>query len=86
MKTAWYVYILQCSDATLYTGITQDVTRRLTQHNGAIKGGAKYTRNRRPVKCVYTKRYMSRSKALKQEYEIKHKLSRAEKLRLIKGK
>ena len=46
----WYVYVLLCSDNSFYCGITKDIERRLKQHNGVIKGGAKYTRGRRP--CI----------------------------------
>jgi len=78
----WHVYILQCSDKTLYTGITVDLARRLMEHNSS-KLGAKYTRARRPVKIVYSKKFRSRSTAAKAESRIK-KLSREEKIRLIK--
>lgn len=78
----YYVYIVECSDKTLYTGITVDVDRRMDEHNsGAL--GAKYTSARRPVKILYTKKYKDRSTASKEEYRIK-KLSRAQKLQLIK--
>ncbi|MDP4010833.1 MAG: GIY-YIG nuclease family protein, partial [Candidatus Roizmanbacteria bacterium] len=49
----YFVYILQCADNTYYTGITTDMKRRLKEHNGKVKGGAKYTRVRTPVKLVY---------------------------------
>lgn len=74
----YYVYILKCADQTLYTGITVDISRRIKQHNSS-KLGAKYTRTRRPVRLVYTKKFRTRSTALKAELRIK-KLSRAEKL------
>jgi len=79
----WYVYILQCADKTLYTGITVDLARRLEEHNSS-QLGAKYTRARRPVKMVYSKKFRSRSAASKAEYQIK-KLSRENKLKLIKN-
>jgi putative endonuclease len=75
-----YVYILNCADKSLYTGITVDLTRRLEEHNTS-KLGAKYTRPRRPVKIVYSKKFRSRSTASKAECRIK-KLSREEKLKL----
>jgi putative endonuclease len=78
----YYLYILRCSDQTLYTGITTDIKRRVVEHNGE-KAGAKYTRARRPVKLVYSKKFKSRSSALKEECRIK-KTARAEKLNLIK--
>jgi len=78
----YYLYILQCSDKTLYTGITVDLTRRVKEHNTS-KLGAKYTSARRPVKLVYSKKFRNRSTASREEHRIK-KLSREEKLELIK--
>lgn len=77
----WVVYILLCSDNTLYTGITNDLTKRIDKHNKGL--GAKYTNNRRPVSCVYTKEMVDKSSALKEEYRIKQ-LSRIQKLEIIK--
>ncbi len=77
----FYVYIVQCSDDSLYTGITTDLNRRLEQHNRS-RAGAKYTRSRRPVTLVYAKLVGTRSEASKEEYRIK-KLSRQQKLKLI---
>ena len=77
----WWIYIVACSDESLYTGITTDRERRIAEHNNSKKG-AKYTRNRRPVDLVYSEMHPDRSTASKREYEIK-KLSRAEKLKLI---
>ena len=74
--------MVQCSDDTLYTGITLDLERRMLEHNSSNKG-AKYTRARRPVCLVYSERHDSRSEASKREYYIKKKLSRKEKLKLI---
>jgi putative endonuclease len=79
----YYVYILKCKDKTLYTGITADLQRRLREHNSS-ELGAKYTRARRPVKLVYTRKFRSRSTATKAEANIK-RLSRTEKLQLIKN-
>ena len=79
----WYVYILHCSDGTLYTGSTDDVQRRLATHNSGK--GAKYTRSRLPVELLYTECYESCSAALKREYAIKQ-LSRSEKWKLIEMK
>ena len=81
----WFVYILRCADDTFYTGVTTDISRRLDQHNGIIKNGAKYTRNRQPVTLVYQETSNSRSDACKREYAIKA-LSRSEKERLIARK
>lgn len=79
----WYVYILRCADGTLYTGSTDDVTRRAKVHNSGK--GAKYTRGRTPVEVVYSVECESYSAALKREYAIKQ-LTRQEKLALIEEK
>ncbi len=78
----YFVYIVKCSDNTLYTGITTELERRIEEHNDSDKG-AKYTRLRRPVSLVYSEEYPDRSSASKREYEIKKKMSRVEKLNLI---
>jgi len=78
----YFVYIIQCSDQTLYTGITTNLDRRIKEHNSS-KLGAKYTKIRRPVKLVYSKEFIDRSEASKEESKIK-KLSRQEKLDLLK--
>ncbi|MFW5993998.1 MAG: GIY-YIG nuclease family protein [Halanaerobiaceae bacterium] len=75
-----YVYIVKCSDNTLYTGYTNDPVRRIEEHNSG--DGAKYTRGRRPVKLVYLEEFADKSEAMKREYEIKQ-LSRTDKLELI---
>lgn len=75
-----YVYILKCSDSTLYTGYTNDLKNRLMVHNSGK--GAKYTRGRLPVEIVYSEAFETKSEATKREYYIKQ-LSRAEKLKLI---
>jgi len=77
----YFVYILKCSDGTYYTGITNDVQKRVYAHNHAPTG-AKYTKARRPVELVYQERSENRSSASKREYEIRH-LSRKEKEDLI---
>lgn len=79
----WYVYIIEASDSSLYTGITTDVERRFAEHCGQTKG-AKYFRGRMPRKVVYSEQHSDRSKASKREAEIK-KLSRLEKLGVIAG-
>jgi putative endonuclease len=84
MEMAYSVYILACSDATLYTGITTDLQRRVAEHNSSSKG-AKYTKIRRPVTLVYSEEFEDRSSASKREYAIKQ-LSRKEKLALIAKK
>jgi len=78
-----YVYILECSDKTLYTGSTNNIEKRIKEHNNG-KSGAKYTRARRPVKLVYVETCSTLSNALKREAQIK-KLSRAQKLLLIRN-
>jgi putative endonuclease len=78
---SYSVYILECSDLTLYTGIAKDLQKRLVEHNSSDRG-AKYTKNRRPVKLLYSETAKDRSSASKREYAIK-KLSRQEKLDLI---
>ncbi len=67
----WFVYIVRCADGTYYTGITQNIKRRIDEHNKSDTVSAKYTRQRRPVKLVYQELLESRSKALKRETEIK---------------
>lgn len=81
---SYSVYILQCADDTLYTGIATDVDRRLHEHNSSQKG-ARYTRSRRPVRLVYSEMFPDRSSASRREYEIKKKMNRAQKLELIRG-
>jgi putative endonuclease len=78
----YFVYILQCADDSLYTGITTDLDRRIKEHNDS-KLGAKYTKVRRPVKLVYSKEFTDRSEASKEESRIK-KLSRQQKIDLFK--
>lgn len=79
-STLWTVYILKCSDDSLYTGITNNLERRTNEHNNGV--GAKYTKGRTPVEVVYTENCPNRSQASKRELEIK-KLCRNDKLRLI---
>ncbi len=77
----WFCYILECSDGTLYTGITNDLEMRIKTHN--LGKGAKYTRNRLPVKLKWSKIVENRSEASKLEYKIK-KLNRSQKLILFR--
>ena len=81
MAEQWWVYLVRCSDGTLYTGITNDLERRIVEHNSK-NGGARYTRSRRPVKLVYSEQTESRSGAAKREYRIK-RMPLAEKTKLI---
>ena len=78
----YFIYILECSDKTLYTGITTNLDRRIKEHNDS-KLGAKYTKTRRPVKLVYSKTFKNRSDASKEEARIK-KLSRQQKFDIFK--
>ena len=78
----WYVYILRCGDGTLYTGITDNIPRRLAAHRSGK--GAKYTRGRGPLELVYQEQVPDKSAALRREIEIK-RLRRAEKEQLIKS-
>lgn len=77
----FYVYILKCSDNTLYTGYSNDLNKRVQTHNDGL--GAKYTRGRLPVSLLYNEAFDSKSEAMKREYAIKQ-LSKKSKLRLIK--
>lgn len=77
----YYVYILLCSDNTLYTGYTTDIKRRFIVHNK--KKGAKYTKNRTPVILKYFEEFDDKSSALKKEHLIK-KLKKSEKINYIK--
>ncbi|MBI5412497.1 GIY-YIG nuclease family protein [Candidatus Peregrinibacteria bacterium] len=79
----YHLYILQCADGTLYTGITVDLERRINEHNSSPRG-ARYTRSRRPVALVFPRRFRNRSTASKGEAKIK-KMTREEKLQLTIG-
>ncbi|PYP19705.1 MAG: hypothetical protein DMD53_13520 [Gemmatimonadetes bacterium] len=76
----WTVYLLRCRDGSLYTGITNDLPRRLARHRAGTASA--YTRARRPLRLVYTERQPSRSAALRREAALK-RLSRAAKLALL---
>ena len=77
----WHVYILECADGSLYTGIARNLDTRIAAHNHGT--GAKYTRGRGPVKLLYQEPAADRSTALRREALLKQ-LSRAEKLQLIR--
>ena len=77
----WFVYILKCSDGSLYTGITNNLTRRVKQHNDGT--ASRYTRSRLPVRMLYKESSRSRSCALKKEFAIKS-LTRKKKKEYIK--
>ena len=80
----WYVYMVRCSDQTLYTGIAKNIEKRVSEHNSE-KGGARYTRARRPVTLVYTEPAASRSEAARREWQIK-KMPLLKKKSLINAK
>lgn len=75
-----YTYILKCSDGTYYTGWTNNIMKRLENHNAGK--GAKYTKSRLPVELVYYEAFETKEEAMRREYEIKQ-LTRAEKEKLI---
>ncbi len=75
-----FVYMIECADKTLYTGWTTDIDRRLKLHNAGR--GAKYTRERGPVRLVYHEEVPDRRSALKRELQIK-RMHRADKLKLV---
>ncbi|TCV84709.1 putative endonuclease [Sulfurirhabdus autotrophica] len=80
MKSDWFCYLVQCADDTFYTGITNDLDKRMAAHNNGT--ASKYTRCRLPVHLVYSEPHCDRSSASKREAQIK-KLPRAKKLVLI---
>ncbi|WP_414045441.1 GIY-YIG nuclease family protein [Macrococcus equi] len=77
-----FIYILECSDGSLYTGYTNDLDKRLDTHNAGK--GAKYTRMRLPVKRVYEEIFHTKREAMQREYAIKQ-LTRSQKIKLIQG-
>ncbi|MAS21613.1 MAG: hypothetical protein CMN49_01605 [SAR116 cluster bacterium] len=80
-RESWFVYLLQCSDGSFYTGVTTDLSRRVRQHNGEIVGGANYTRARRPVILAWHEACENRSVAQQREHTVRRS-PRREKLRL----
>jgi len=83
MEKKHFVYILLTQNNTLYCGYTDDVEKRFAAH---LEGkGAKYTKANKPVKIVWQKEFETKQEAMKEEYRIKHKLSRKDKLELIKS-
>ena len=79
----WTVYVLRCRDGSLYTGITNNLSRRLARHRGGTASA--YTRARRPVRLVYQESQPDRSAALRREAAVR-RLSRAEKLALVRDR
>jgi putative endonuclease len=80
---AYFVYILECSDKTLYIGSTNNLEKRIVAHN-TLKAGARYTKARRPVLLKYSEKFRTKGQALKRECVLK-KLTRAKKWDLVKG-
>ncbi|HWO76067.1 MAG TPA: GIY-YIG nuclease family protein [Bacillus sp. (in: firmicutes)] len=78
-----FIYVLECADGSYYTGYSTDVKKRVSVHNAGK--GAKYTRSRLPVTCIYKKGFETKREALREEYAFK-RLSRKEKERFLKGK
>lgn len=76
-----YTYIVRCSDGTLYTGWTNNLEKRIKDHNGGR--GAKYTKSRRPVVLVYSEEFYTKEEAMRREWEIKQ-MSRRDKLKIVK--
>jgi len=83
MNNKWYVYIVECSDGSLYTGISNNVHKRILTHN--MGKGAKYTKTRLPVVLKWLKECENKSEAAKLEYKIK-KLNKIDKINLINGR
>jgi len=81
MSEKYYVYMLLTKDDTLYCGYTDNVEKRFELHKSGK--GAKYTRAHKPLKIVYAKEFSTKSEAQKEEYRIKHKLTKKQKLQLI---
>ncbi|ALO46815.1 GIY-YIG nuclease family protein [Pseudohongiella spirulinae] len=82
--SSWWVYIVRCADDTLYTGISNDVERRVSEHQSQGRKTARYLRGRAPLALVYTQQAGDYGAALRLEYRIKQ-LDRRAKLRLISG-
>jgi len=78
----YFIYLLRCSDNSLYCGQTKNLQRRIKEHN-SIDSKSKYTRIRKPVSLVYFEKYKTINEALKREFEIK-KMKKTEKEKLIK--
>ena len=83
IKKQWIVYLVRCSDESLYCGITNNLKNRLTAHNSGK--GARYTKSRRPVKLVATSSEMTKIEALKLEYRVKQVHVSEKKFELTKG-
>lgn len=80
----YFVYMVRCSDNSLYTGFTNNLDKRIKQHNGDLPGGAQYTRSKRPVEYVYQEVFDNQRDAMRREIEIK-KLNHKEKEELAQN-
>jgi putative endonuclease len=78
----WFVYIIECEDKSLYTGITNDLNRRFKEHSKGI--GSKYTHSHKPVEILFSEKHGTRSEALKREWQIKG-WSRIKKIKFIQN-
>ena len=83
VNSIWLVYIIHCSDGSLYTGITKNIANRLSKHENGT--GAKYTKGRGPFQIVFTEKFSDRAQATKREIQIK-KISKQKKIQLINSK
>ncbi|MAD53674.1 MULTISPECIES: GIY-YIG nuclease family protein [unclassified Idiomarina] len=81
-EACWYVYMVECGDRSLYTGVTTCLERRIRQHNGELSGGARYTQSRRPVSLTWSQGPFSKRHACQLEAQLKQ-LSRSQKRKLI---
>lgn len=80
----YFVYLLQCSDNTLYCGVSNNLAKRVKEHNTSKTKASRYTRARRPVKLVYSEKYSTRSEAMQREAQLK-RYTRPKKEALIRG-
>lgn len=81
MENKHFLYVLQCADGTFYTGYTNNLEKRIATHNAGK--GAKYTRIRLPVKCIYFEQYETKQQAMRAEYFFKRK-TRQQKMEYMK--
>lgn len=84
MSSTYYTYIVLCKDNTYYTGVTNDLEKRIKAHNGELRNGAKYTKTRRPVTLMYYEQFETKNDAMKKEYALRHR-THQEKTVLIEG-
>jgi putative endonuclease len=80
----WFLYMIRCSDGSLYTGITTDIERRLREHNGGGGRASRYVRARLPAELVYSEKLPDRGSAAAREAAVK-KMSKQDKLALVRA-